>query len=247
MFRPISLALCLVASNASASDVGSDGKYFVYNGTKFLTKGAQAVAAPGQTGRITGKGLLGFFTKNGFAHYAYTSAGGTRPATEFEIDGSLLASGNVNVSLAAGDVAEVGVEAEASIDTNKSYKGLFVEVKDWPAVINELNDFAATQPDGSAIFNKDFRVISSVLYVTGYTDSMDIEFDGSVNLEVEPTDEISVVGTVTGEGSRSSSFSLSDGSTVAFSLRHVCWNNKKIVDIVADVVGQSRPGDCDKY
>ncbi len=235
------------AAHAQAEDVGTNGKYFTYNGTKFMTKGAEEVLSPGQTGKVTGKGLIGFFYPNGFGHFGYTTSGGAKRGTEFAVNGSIVATGNAEVTLAAGDPLNVGVDADASIDRTKDYKGVFVRVDDWGEVIKELNEFANTQPSGSLVFKEDFRVIGAVLYVTGYTIDSNVTLNGEISLDVNAGDNLTVIGTVTGEGEKSDSLVLSDGSSIAYSMRHVCWQNGEVVDIIPDVLGKARPNSCEPH
>ena len=236
--------ICFSAAPAQAEDVGTNGKYFTYNGTKFMTRGAEEVSSPGQFGKATGKGLLGFFYPNGFGHFGYTTSGGATRGTEFSVNGSIVATGNAEVQLAAGDPLNVGVDADASIDRTKDYRGVFVRVDDWGKVIKELNDFAETQPSGSLVFKKDFRVIDSVLYVTGYTIDSNVTLTGEISLDLDAGDNLTVTGIITGEGEKSDILVLSDGSSIAYSMRHVCWRNGEIVDIIPDVLGKARPNSC---
>lgn len=246
----IRLMLVLLACPVTpvlAEEVGSKGKYFVYNGTKYMTQGAESVSAPGQTGSVTGKGLTGPFYRNGFGHYSYTHTGGVGTGTEFTITGTLVADGNADITLAAGKKLDVGVSADTTVDHSKSYKGLFVGVSDWSQVIDELNAAAGSAPAGSAIFKRNFRVVDSVLYVTGYSTETDVTLNGEVRLDLQPNNEVAVVGSVTGSGQKTDSLVLSDNSTLAFSTRHVCWQDRKVVDVVPDVLGKVRPRDCKRY
>lgn len=240
-------ALLCAATTAQANDVGTKGKYFVYNGTKFMTQGAEAISAPGQTGAKTGKGVLGALFPNGFGHFGYTSAGGASQGTAFTVDGKIVASGAANVNLAASKKLTVDVEADTSVNIAKTYKGLFVKVNDWAAVIDELNMLAKTQPAGSAMFKKDFTIVDSVLYVTGYSAQSDVTLNGQVALNVEASKELTVTGTITGKGGKTDSLLLSDGSAIAYSLRHLCWQNRMVVDLAPDVIGKGRPRSCKKY
>lgn len=247
LLRTAFAMICFSAAHAQAEDVGTNGKYFTYNGTKFMTKGAEEVLSPGQFGKVTGKGLLGYFYPNGFGHFGYTTSGGATRGTEFSVNGSIVATGNAEVTLAAGDPLNVGVNADASIDRTKDYKGVFVRVDDWGKVIKELNEFAKTQSSGSLVFKKDLRVIGSVLYVTGYTIDANITLNGDISLDLDAGDNLTVTGTVAGEGEKSDSLVLSDGSSIAYSMRHVCWQNGEVVDIIPDFLGKTRPNSCKPY
>ncbi|MBT8153052.1 hypothetical protein KMP13_03930 [Epibacterium ulvae] len=208
-----------------------------------MTKGAEDVAAPGQIGRITGKGVLGPLHRNGFGHIGSTQTDGTSLGTEFTIDGTLIAKGNAKVTLAAGEQANIGVAADTSIDSTKVYKGVFVGVSNWDKVIEELNAVALAAPAGSAIFKRSFRVIDSVFYVTGYTSGTQVTLSGDVTLDLKANDQVSVVGTIKGSGEKTDRLVLSDNSTLAFSMSHLCWQYQKVVDIVPDLVGKPRPSD----
>lgn len=243
----IFIAICLLAPFAHADDVGTNGKYFTYNGTKYMTKGAEAVSSPGQIGSVTGKGLTGFFYPNGFGHIGFTTSGGAMSGTEFLVDGSILAIGNGNLHLASAKKVNVEVDADATINVAKTYKGLFVSVNDWAGVIKELNEIAKTKPAGSPIYKKNFRVVESVLYATAYSKDSKVTLNGKVKLELDAGKRLTVSGTITGEAEKTDTLVLSDGSTIAYSMRHVCWQGGKIVDIVPDVLGKARPGVCKNY
>lgn len=240
-------ALMCTGTIAQAEDVGTKGKYFVYNGTKYMTQGAESVSAPGQTGTVTGKGISGLFYPNGFGHFGYTSAGGASAGTAFSVDGSIVASGDANVNLAASKKLTVDVEADTTVNIAKTYKGLFVKVNDWSAVIEELNALAQGQPAGSIMFKNNFSVVGSVLYVTGYSVNSDITLNGTVALDLDAGKDLFVTGSVTGTGGKTDKLLLSDGSTIAYSLRHLCWQNRQIVDLAPDVIGKGRPRSCKKY
>lgn len=239
----------LLALPAAAENIGDDGKYYQINGDKYITKSAQSIKSPGQYGMVTGKQpIIGIFIRNGFGHEGYTSTGGVLSGTQYSVRGDLVAKLNGGVSLAVGSGPNLSVEGDTSIDSSKTYKAIHVSVNDWQKIYEELNKLADELPPGSNIFKKNFRIIDSVVYVTGYSEDTTISFGTEVSGKLEPPQGYSVTASVSADGTKSDSLLLSDGSAIAFTMRHLCWNDDgMIVSAAVDIVGEGRPADCKRY
>ena len=243
----LTASLGLFGSTAAAQDINDSGRYFLLGNTEYMTKGAESVRAPGQFGLVTGKGFWGLFVKNGFGHLGFTTSGGELTGSEFTVSGRIILNGKGNLSPAVATNGTANVDAARAIDRAKSYKGLLVEVEDWDRVRDDLNELALRQPPGAAIFSDDLRVIGSVLYVTTYTADSKVNFGGNLAIDVNDGNAISVVGSFSGNSTIARNIRLSDGSTLAYTMRHVCWQDGQIAAIVPDEPRLPRPGDCGRY
>lgn len=231
-----------------ADNIGSDGRYYVLNGSKYLTKDAQSIRGPGQYGRITGKQLfIGMFIRNGFDHEGFAETGGVLSGTSFDVNGSLVAKLSGGVNLAIGLGPTMAGKGDVNIDTNKSYKAIHVSVENWPLMYEEINKIASQSPSGSNIFKKNFRLIDSVVYVTGYSQNTAISFNNEVSANLETPQDYSIAASASVDGNNSSSLRLSDGSAIAYRMRHLCWENRVVVSTALDVVGAGRPIECKQY
>ncbi|AUQ66099.1 hypothetical protein [Phaeobacter inhibens] len=230
------------------------GKYLVLNGSVYVTKGAENVARPGQLGLLTGRrGLSGRLIPNGFANVTALNDVNSGKGWIFEIDQKDLAKVSVGGDVSTGeDIAGLDLDADGTVtlnrNSNEAYKGVLLYVSDWLAVDAKIKKLWESGQARSYLINKDFRVIDSVLYATGYTGAGQISVEGAAAFNGTGSDAVGEVNVTTSvNASKTYKINLSDESVIAFSSRHLCWENGAFVGTLPDVVGEKRPKSCGAF
>lgn len=230
------------------------GKYLVLNGTVYLTKGAENVSRPGQLGLLTGRrGLSGGLIQNGFANVTTLPNVTSSNGWIFEIDGKDLAKVSVGGTVSSGDAIDtLDLVADGKIgrdlERNAAYKGVLLYAADWVEIDGHIKRLWESNTATNYLINKDFRVVGSVLYATGYTGAGQLKVDGTASLNGNGGGTVGAVNvTTTANSDKTYSIRLADESVIAFSARHLCWRDGQFAGTAPDVIGEKRPKSCPAY
>lgn len=209
------------------------GNYFKVGSDKFRLKGVRDVKGLGTYGRVTGRGVTGAITPNGFE-----SNGGLGRIAAFDAIVA-TASGKIISKAAAsggGDISAIKglkpITGTLNLEFNErsNYSVVVVSPSNWEDVYRRLTDKYNSGDSGlrKRFQDKHFRVIDSVVFATNFeierTTNISGEFDGNGS-----TSKLTLSANLSGSSNIERTFVLTGEQIIAYSFRRLCWSNGEIV------------------